>query len=150
MKALLLVLTLALSVQAFAAPKRYNIRNKVTNRTFMVERDDGVLGKINSQWGLPRGERPCADLTPGEGPLVLSRRTVKSEGKPDVELCTVDDHFEIVETDLTVERAQERTRKEAKKAKLQALMQAKDKPSLTKAEQDQILLFLLKEYLGEN
>lgn len=118
MRTLILFIIALVGVPALAAPKRFDITNRVNGNKFVVDREDGQLGTIQPEWGKPAHEKPCSDVIKGEEPLITARRTVDG-----IELCSIADYFQITAIDMSSEIAAEKAKMEASeslKAKLKS------------------------------
>lgn len=140
MRLLLAIIITFSSSLAIAAPKRFNITNRANGMTFMVEREDGVLGELQPEWGKKKRKVECDQVEPSEQSLILTRETEDREGRQ-VEVCEVDDHFQITETDLAPEIAREKNKREASNALRKKLKDAKDIDKMTLSQ----LAALVKE-----
>lgn len=149
MRALILLFGLYVlfsGMDAEAATKRFKIKNRVSGIDFIVEADSKPA--IQPEWGRPKGERQCDRVSASEQSLILSRRTVDGE-----DLCTVDDHFQIVEEDLAAEnteRERVRTARDARDRRIRQLAKKwKDTGAVTNAERDELVKHFVLDYVKE-
>lgn len=153
MSQLIFVLIAFLPVFAFAGPRRFDIENQVTGLKFSIEREDGVLGGLQPEWGKPEYEAPCSEVPEDERHLIKNIREEKAdssaqsrdfETSEEVEICVVADHFKIVETDISEERELEQSRKQAREQLKQNIRSAKDIDKMAPAEVSALLKDLIE------
>lgn len=144
--AIILVYTLFSPVISEAASKRFKIKNRVSGIDFIVEADSKPA--LQPEWGKPKGERLCEKVSTAEQSLILSRRTVDGE-----ELCMVDDHFQMVEEDITAEVVEKTRRDGVRDARDKRIRQLakkwKDTGAVTNAERDELVKHLVLDYVKE-
>lgn len=114
--------------------KRFNIHNKASGLRFQVERDN--LGPLQPEWGKPKHTVREAILD-AEGKPVLGK-----DGNPQLVERTVPAEFEIIETDITAELAQQA----AKQAALDRVLNTDWDKVNTVAE----LKAVLRQYIERN
>jgi hypothetical protein len=81
---------------------------------------------------------PRATPVPKAEPVVVKPAVI-------IEFCTLKDQFTVVSTDLTAELAAKKAKEDKLKADLTDISKIKGKGSLSNAERDKILLYLLEQ-----
>lgn len=151
--AVLLLIPLCTFVySAQAAPKRFKITNEVSGLSFQVERDDGLLGEMQPEWGVGERELPCDEVPEAEKTRVLSRREGGNAATGVREWCLVKTQFTLVEEDITAERTEKDRKIKAKKDRDELLkaLQAKAKAgTLNTADRNEIVRLLILDRFPE-
>jgi hypothetical protein len=147
-----LIVFVAMPYCAFGAPKRYIIKNELTGISFAPVREDGLLGPLQPEYGLPEREVLCDDVPENEKTRILSRRESGNAATGVQEFCLVKAQFSVVEEDVTAELSERDRKTKAKKDRDDSLksLHAKAKAgTLTAADRNEIIRLMILDKFPE-